>query len=136
MAGEFKLECVVLTPDADLFKGPVEFVAMPAFDGEIGVLPGHAALVTRLGEGPLRVHGGEGKHFFYVRGGFAEVFSGRVTVLAEKASPVEDPTEAKADSMLEEARAMPVSTLEERTARDEAMRHAYAYGRIARDAGK
>ena len=79
------LHCVVVTPEQALMDEPADFVALPMYDGELGVLPGRAPLIGRLGYGELRVRRGERTKHFYVDGGFAEVRSNVVTVLTGKA---------------------------------------------------
>ncbi|MDR3637532.1 MAG: ATP synthase F1 subunit epsilon [Isosphaeraceae bacterium] len=85
-AGE-PIKCVVVTPERTLFDELVEFVALPLYDGELGVLPGRAPLIGRLGFGELRtqVHGATKRYF--VDGGFAQVRDDVVTVLTNRAVP-------------------------------------------------
>src|ERR1700761_3269459 len=82
-----RLQCVVVTPERTLFDEAVEFVALPLYDGELGVLPGRAPLIGRLGYGELRnkVHGATKRYF--VDGGFAQVRDDIVTVLTNRAIP-------------------------------------------------
>ncbi|MDQ6611246.1 MAG: F0F1 ATP synthase subunit epsilon, partial [Gemmatimonadota bacterium] len=54
------LNVSVISPERVLFEGPAKSLVAPAFDGEIGILPMHAPLMTLLGQGVLRVEGGEG----------------------------------------------------------------------------
>ena len=56
--GHGRLQCVVVTPERTLFDEVVEFVALPLYDGELGVLPGRAPLIGRLGFGELRIRDG------------------------------------------------------------------------------
>lgn len=72
----------VISPEAVLFEGTAESVVAPAFDGEVGILTGHAPMVTLLGKGELRV--GEGKRF-QVEGGFLQVVGDIVRVVTESA---------------------------------------------------
>ena len=79
------LRCVVVTPERALLDEAADFVALPMFDGELGVAPGRAALIGRLGCGELRIkHAGTVAHY-YVDGGFAQVRANVVTVLTTKA---------------------------------------------------
>ena len=57
--GGGRLECVVVTPERTLFDELVEFVALPLYDGELGVLPGRTPLIGRLGYGELRTQRGQ-----------------------------------------------------------------------------
>jgi F-type H+-transporting ATPase subunit epsilon len=79
------LRCVVVTPEKALLDETVDFVALPMYDGELGVLPGRAPLVGRLGTGELRYRSGAETHHFYVDGGFVQVRSDVVTVLTPRA---------------------------------------------------
>ena len=73
----------VISPEAVLFEGTTDSLVAPAFDGQVGVLTGHAAMVTLLGKGELRL--GDGKRF-NVEGGFMQVVDDVVRVVTEKAS--------------------------------------------------
>jgi F-type H+-transporting ATPase subunit epsilon len=85
--GPKKLQCVVVTPEKTQFDDLVDFVALPLFDGEIGLLPGRAPLIGRLGFGELRTRSGETVHRYFVDGGFAQVRHDVVTVLTQRAIP-------------------------------------------------
>jgi len=85
MAGERTQRLEIVTPERVVFSGDVRFVVAPGVDGELGVLPGHAPLVTGLKIGVVRVQK-EGKETrFAVSGGFMEVRDNRVIILAEAA---------------------------------------------------
>ena len=76
----------VVTPEGALFKGEAKFVAAPASDGEVGVLPSHTPLISRLGTGVLRVTTADGRELrFAVRGGFLQVVENSVTLLVAEA---------------------------------------------------
>jgi len=66
-----------------MFDGEADSVVAPAYDGEVGILPHHAPLMTLLGEGTLVVRQGGASHRFQVRGGFLQVVDNRVRVVAE-----------------------------------------------------
>ena len=80
------LKVSVISPEAVLFEGETNAVVAPAYDGEIGILPGHAPLMALLGNGKLRLGGGGGPSFM-VSGGFMQVLNNDVRVVTEKASP-------------------------------------------------
>jgi F-type H+-transporting ATPase subunit epsilon len=80
------LKVSVISPEAVLFEGESDSVVAPAYDGEVGILTGHAPLMALLGEGQLRLGGGSGKRF-NVSGGFMQVFNNDVRVVTEKATP-------------------------------------------------
>jgi len=86
------LQLVIVTPEKQLLRGRAVEVQMPGEGGALGILPGHAPLMTELGIGELnyREEGGkESSHLSIVRG-FAEVLPDRVTVLAETAERAEE----------------------------------------------
>ena len=84
------LRCVIVTPERVLLDEAVAFVALPLYDGELGVLPGRAALIGRLGPGELRVRDGDHPRRFFVDGGFARVRGDVVTVVTPQALRAED----------------------------------------------
>lgn len=82
----------VVTPDSTFFDGEAASVVLPAWDGEVGILPGHAPLIARLGHGVARVEpaAGAAKTRIAVYGGFVKVQGDLVTVLAGGAAKVPD----------------------------------------------
>jgi len=84
-AGHKVLQCVVVTPEKTLLDETVEFVSLPLYDGELGVLPGRSPLIGRLGYGELRTKLGETVQRYYVDGGFAQIRDNVVTVLTNRA---------------------------------------------------
>ncbi len=90
------MQVTIVTPDASFYDGKAEQVALAAWDGEIGILPGHAPLIARLGHGVARVFDGAKTHRIGVYGGFVKVQDDQVTVLAGGAAlPEGDPAAAK-----------------------------------------
>jgi F-type H+-transporting ATPase subunit epsilon len=79
------LHISVVSPEAMLYEGDAQSVVAPAFDGEVGILTGHAPMVTLLGTGTLRV--GDGPSFS-VSGGFVQVIANQVRVVTERASNI------------------------------------------------
>ena len=78
----------VISPERVLFEGQASGVVAPGHDGELGILPGHAPLMTVLGKGVLRLQGaGEGARF-QVQGGFLQVVDNVVRVVTESATAV------------------------------------------------
>ena len=82
------LHVVVISPEKTIFDGPADSVVAPAWDGEVGILRGHAPLMAVLGSGDLRVTRGGAVEHFHVEGGFLQVAHDVVTVLSEKAETV------------------------------------------------
>jgi F-type H+-transporting ATPase subunit epsilon len=83
MADTFQLE--IVTPEKKVVDTPAEEVQIPAKDGYLGVLPGHAPLITELGVGEISYREGATHQRLAVAWGFAEVLPGKVTILAESA---------------------------------------------------
>jgi F-type H+-transporting ATPase subunit epsilon len=80
----------LVSPEHLLFSGDVTQVDVPGEEGEFGVLAGHAPYVATLKPGLLTIHAEGAPRRIVVRGGFAEVGAGGLTVLAESAIPVEE----------------------------------------------
>ena len=87
----------VVSAEASLFSGEVKFVALPGESGELGILPRHTPLITRIRPGAVRIEKADGgEEFVFVAGGILEVQPGVVTVLADTAIRGKDLDEAKA----------------------------------------
>jgi len=78
----------VISPEAVLYEGTTDSLVAPAFDGEVGILTGHAPMMTLLSKGVLRLGGSGGGQRFNVDGGFLQVADNVVRVVTEKASAV------------------------------------------------
>jgi F-type H+-transporting ATPase subunit epsilon len=127
MAATFAFE--IVSPERLLLSRPVEMAVIPAAEGEMGVLPGHAPMILSLAGGVISVHeGGQVTERLFVMGGFAEVTPTRVTVLAEEALPVAEITKAEAAKRVAEADAAYAAAV---TAGDNAAREAAAARAIA-----
>ncbi|MBM3588222.1 MAG: ATP synthase F1 subunit epsilon [Alphaproteobacteria bacterium] len=115
----FQLELV--SPEKLLLSRAVEMAVIPAAEGEMGVLAGHAPMIVALRGGVISVReGGQVTEQLFVAGGFAEVAPDRVTILAEEATPLANLSKSEAQIRLKEAEeAMAVAaneTLEKREA--------------------
>ncbi len=75
----------VISPEKTLFEGTVASLVAPAYDGEVGILPQHAPMMTLLGKGELRLgpDGADGR--FQIAGGFLQVLNDSVRVVTENA---------------------------------------------------
>jgi len=80
-----KIELQVVTPERHILSEDVDSLEMPGKDGYLGILPGHAPLITELGVGILTYHKGGETRYLTVMYGFAEVLPDKVTILAETA---------------------------------------------------
>ena len=114
-----KFQFDLVAPEKLLFSGQVDQVDVPGSEGDFGVLAGHAPLVTTVRPGVLVIYRDGGELRIVVNGGFAEVNSAGLTVLAEMAVPLEDTikgfkglVEGKYDHLPEAAFYM-VGTIEE-----------------------
>src|SRR3954466_7481038 len=123
MAGQ--LQCVVVTPERAVVDEAAEFVALPMYDGELGVLPGRAPLIGRLGTGELRTRKGGVTKRYFVDGGFAQVRNNVVTVLTERALKAEEITPEAAAAALAKAQ-QPTQKPEEQAAHEKAQVRARA----------
>ncbi len=75
----------VITPDRVVFSGDVQMVSLRGGDGDLGILPRHAPLVTTVKPGLVKVKVAEGEDYIHVTGGFLEVLPTRITILADAA---------------------------------------------------
>jgi len=96
MAHTMRVE--VVSAEEQIFSGEAEFVALPGESGELGILPGHTPLITRIRPGAVRIKiaGQAEDEFVFVAGGILEVQPHGVTVLADTAIRGADLDEAKA----------------------------------------
>lgn len=130
----FELQCTVLTPGGSVSDGPADFVALTLYDGEIGIAPGRAPLIGRLGHGEVRITDDGQTSRYYVEGGFVEVTGQVVTVLTDRAIPAEKLDRVALEEQLQTARARRATTPEEMRARDHAVALSRAQLRVARRA--
>ena len=106
MASTFHLS--VVTPERAVLEGEVKFVALPAHDGEIGIMRNRAPLLVRLAPGALRADTDGGPRTLYIDGGFAEMADNRLTVLTEAAIRPEELEAEAVEAAMAEARALPI----------------------------
>jgi F-type H+-transporting ATPase subunit epsilon len=125
------LQCLVVTPERTVLDEQVDFVALPMYDGELGVLPGRAPLIGRLGPGELRTITGARTARYFVDGGFVQVRADVVTVLTPRAQQAEELTVQAAEQALQAALA-PGRTPEEQDQQLRAQQRARAQLRLAR----
>jgi|SRR5207245_1149837 len=95
----------LVSPERLLVSRAVEMVVVPGSEGDFGVLPGHAPLISEVRPGIIAVfEAGQVQERIFVAGGFAEVTGERCTVLAEQAMPVAEIDRAATDLVLKDAR--------------------------------
>ena len=105
MAGKKKLKLQIITPQKQVLDKEVDFIALPAYNGEMGVLPGHVQYVAKLNYGVLRYKDGNTQEEFAIMGGLAEIAHDVVSVFAEDAALAEEIDEAEAKQKLAQAKA-------------------------------
>lgn len=119
------LTCTLVTPEAKIADEKAFDVVLPAHDGLLGILPGHAPLLCKLGQGLLRYHDElMGEKVYYMEGGFAHVHENKVLILARRVVARGEVSTSEAEHQLRQAAAMPTSNLKEIQARAQAMARA------------
>jgi F-type H+-transporting ATPase subunit epsilon len=99
----YTLQLEIVTPEAKIFSDHVEMVTLTGVEGEMGILPGHAPVMTQLTAGELTVRK-EGKNIFLAVGdGFVQITGERVAVLTDMAIKADDIDEAKAAEAMQRA---------------------------------
>ena len=131
-----ELKCIVVTPEETTVEAVVESVVVPLFDGEMGILPNHGAMIGRLGSGELRLRNGDQVDRFFLEGGFIQIADNTVSVLTGRAVPVEQLDADEAESQLETALAEPAVGSEQMEARDQLVQQLRAQQRVARRSAK
>lgn len=100
-----KIELEIVTPERHILTQAADWIEMPGKEGYLGILPGHAPLITELGIGILTYRTGEAERYLTVIQGYAEVLPDRVIVLAEIAERAEEIDVARTRSALDRAKA-------------------------------
>lgn len=90
MALADKIDLQIITPEKVIYKDVVDMVTLPAVEGEIGILPNHIPLFTKIKPGEIKVKTEKGEDYLAVTGGFVNVQKGKVTILADYAIRSED----------------------------------------------
>jgi F-type H+-transporting ATPase subunit epsilon len=86
----------IVSAEGEIFSGPAEMVFVPAKEGELGIAPRHAPLLTLLKAGEVRVKTSEGEQSIFVGGGALEIQPNRVTIMADTAVRAKDLDEVAA----------------------------------------
>src|ERR1700694_518052 len=104
MAAEVPLRLVLVTPETTLVDEPVSALRFPLYDGQIGILPGRAPLIGRLGYGELKLTQADGSEAsYFIDGGFVQVKDNVVSVLTDRALTRDQIDAAAAQEKLREA---------------------------------
>ena len=98
------IELEIVTPERHMLAETVDYVELPGKEGYMGILPGHAPLLSELGFGTLFYRKGARSQYFAVHGGFVEVLPGRVIVLADACERATEIDVERARAALERAK--------------------------------
>ena len=130
------IRCDIVTQDRQLFSGDVDIVVAPGADGEMGILPHHAPLLTTLKYGALRVRAHGQEQVFAIAGGVMEVQPDLVTVLADVGEHVEEIDIARAEAARQRAEQLlketPPTSIEAYLALEAALRRSNLRLQVAR----
>lgn len=127
------LHCLVVTPEATVLEQDAEFVALPLFDGEIGIAAGHSPLIGRLGFGEMRIRSqGGSTSRYYIDGGFVQVVDNVVSILTNRAVLAASVKAEVAEQSLAAATQRSATTPELAEIRERAISQARAQIRVAR----
>ena len=126
MADEKTFQCTVITPERQVLDCRAAFAAIPAHDGEIGIMSDRAPLMCELGIGVMRVESEGVTRRFFVDGGFAQVVHNRLAILTEQAVPSDEVDVDEAKQALQDAKAMTGTTSEALDERRKAIARASA----------
>ncbi|HEY7353687.1 MAG TPA: F0F1 ATP synthase subunit epsilon [Terriglobales bacterium] len=120
MPDSFHLE--IVTPEKLVVRDTAEEVQIPGLNGYMGILPGHAPLITEVGAGEISYRSGSQVRRFSTAWGFAEILPDRVIVLAETVEPAEQIDLARAQQDLAQA--------------EQSLKSAHTQDEVSRDLGK
>ncbi|HEY2411625.1 MAG TPA: ATP synthase F1 subunit epsilon [Pirellulaceae bacterium] len=127
-----ELTCTVVTPEQTALETKADFVALPLFDGEIGILANHSPLIGRLGYGEMRIKSGGQTTVYYVDGGFVQIAGNVVAVLTNRAVPAKNLDPAAAEAQLQASLQKPANSPQLMEIRDRQVAQARAQIRTAR----
>ena len=131
-ASNNSLRCIVVTPEETVLEGEASFVALPLFDGEIGIAHGHSPMIGRLGFGEMRIRSGAETSHYYVDGGFVQVADNLISVLTNRAIPSAEVDADAAQEHLTEALGRKAAGDDQIATRDRSLSQARAQLRITR----
>lgn len=124
MASQKQLRLVLVTPEKTLMDEPVASLRFPLYDGQIGILPGRAPLVGRLGAGELLIERDSDSLTYFIDGGFVQIKGEVVTLLTNRAIPAAQVTAQSAEAALTAAIALKPASELEFAAKDKAIQRA------------
>jgi len=127
-----QLRCVVVTPEETVLDTAADFIALPLFDGEIGIALNHSPMIGRLGYGELRIRNDSKTLCYYVDGGFVQVADNVVSVLTNRSIPADSVDAEAAQEELTSALGQTAAGDKQLTTRERAQAQARAQLRMAR----
>ena len=125
------MKCLVVTPESTVLDVEASFVALPLYDGEIGIGENHTPIVGRLGFGELRISREKDVASYYVEGGFVEVLNNTVSLLTNRAVPSGSLNLQEAQTDLESALKKMAKTEEQLDLKDQTVAAARARVHLA-----
>lgn len=126
------IKCLVVTPEQTALDQEADFVALPLYDGELGVAPGHSPMIGRLGYGQLRIKTGSDVISMYLDGGFVQVHNNVVSILTSRAVLAANLDRTVIEKQIDTASKLPILTDEQLEAREKRLAQARAQLRVAR----
>jgi len=125
-------QCTLITPQEQLLDQEVTYASIPAWDGLVGIEPQRAAMVIKLGNGPLRLDMEDGSsQSYFVGGGFAQMKDNRLSLLTEETIAAGDVNLEEAQASLAQAQAREAVDEQEVASRDRELSRARAMVQIA-----
>ena len=97
------MQLQIITAEREVFSGEVDALVAPGMEGQLGILPRHAPLITVLQPGELMVRSGGEESFLALSGGYMEVLGNQVIILADAAEDVDEIDETRAQAAMEQA---------------------------------
>ena len=129
-----ELTLIVVTPERTVLEQTVDFLALPLYDGEIGIASGRSPMIGRIGCGEMRLGWAKLAERYYIEGGFVEVLGNTVSILTNRARRASQIEVSAAQEQLAAARRRPSNTPELMSIRDRAIDQSRAQLRVARRA--
>ena len=99
-----KLHFDLVSPERRVFAGDVDMVVVPGSEGDFGVLPNHAPVMSTIRTGAITIHNGSDITRTFIQGGFAEVTPAGLTILAEEAIDLAEVNAGEVEQALKDAR--------------------------------
>lgn len=131
MSSDPAVHCVVVTPEKTELDVQCDSVKLPMYDGELGILPGRAPMVGRLGYGLMRLKSSSGEQSWFVDGGFVQVTRDGVYVLTNRLLKPDQIDRQVAEEDLRKASEMIAKTPEARAVKERALQQARGKLRVS-----